>query len=50
MEDIDSVNEDDDADDETAKAEHDMLREARKGIKSETPLDMSQIIRETGKW
>lgn len=47
MEDIDSVNEDDDADDETAKAEHDMLREARKGTESETPLEMSQIIRET---
>lgn len=49
MEDDSDDSPDDDSDDEAAKTEHDMLQEARKKVEADSPLEASQIIRESGK-
>ncbi|OCK82777.1 glycosyltransferase family 1 protein [Lepidopterella palustris CBS 459.81] len=47
MEEASSTNSEEDADDENAKAEHDMLQAARNGVEARTFLDKSQILRDT---
>ncbi|KAF2495161.1 UDP-glucose:sterol glycosyltransferase [Lophium mytilinum] len=47
MEDASDDSPDANSDDEAAKTEHDMLQEARKKVELDTPLEASQIIRES---
>jgi sterol 3beta-glucosyltransferase len=49
MEDASSGGSNIDSDDEAAKAEHDMLQEARKKVDPAPPLEASQIVRESGR-